>query len=125
MHIAVCSYDRDERYALSRLLETALLRRGVLPKITLFHMPQELLEAVTLRDQSPFDFALVATMRCAGEIRALCGRMRVVLLGEKRESAAAFEWGAAYFIESPICRESLDKALARCLDRGADKASGM
>lgn len=122
MRVAVCSYDRDERYALSRMLEDALLRRGLMAEVSLYPMPQELWEAVARQGDAPFALALIVMARSVAEIGALCGRLPVVLIGDKHDGPAAFELGAAYFIQTPVTREALDRALSRCLGKEREKA---
>lgn len=125
MRIAICARDRDERYALSRMTEEALLRHGVLPEISLFSMPHELLEAAARQKEEAFGLTLVVGPVNANTLRSMCGKTRVVYIGIKREGVVAFDVGAGYFLEAPVTAEKLDKALKRCLDgpqEAADKA---
>ena len=114
MRIAVCSPDLDERHALSRLLEEALLQRGILPEVVLFPMRQELAEAAFSRNEA-FDLALVAGARDAPLIGALCRRVPLILVGGKEDGPAAFDLGAGYFLENPVGKRKLEQALIRCL----------
>ena len=62
MRIAVCISDMDARYALSRLIDDALLLRGVLLELTLFPMLPELLAVIT-DTGSLFDLVITGASR--------------------------------------------------------------
>ena len=115
MRVAVCTADMDARHALSRLADDALLRRGVLPELTLFPMLPELL-AVMAAAGSPFDL-VIAEAGGGAALRGLCRDAPVILVGGKCDGPAAFEVGARFFIENPVSREKLDRAIARCLNK--------
>ena len=114
MRIAVCSSDMDERYALSRRIDNALLRRGVLPEISMFPMLPELIEASA--QSCGFDMAVIPGKTGKTALSELCRRMAVILVGGC-DGADAFEVGAAYFIENPENKSQWEKALTRCLSR--------
>lgn len=114
MRVAVYSADMDARHALSRLADDALLRRGVLPELTLFPMLPELL-AVMAGAESPFDL-VIADARDASALKSLCRAAPVILVGGKCDGPAAFDIGARFFIENPVSREKLDRAIIRCIN---------
>ena len=114
MRIAVCTSDMDARHALSRLADDALLRRGVLPELTLFPMLAELM-AVMAGARNRFDL-VITDARDASALKCLCRAVPVILVGGREDGPAAFDIGVRYFIETPVNREKLDRAIARCLN---------
>lgn len=114
MRIAICALDMDVRYSLSRMAEEMLMRRGILPEISLFPMPQELLET-SMHGAEGFHLVIVAASRHTSSLEHLCRRVPVILVGKRQDSAAAFDLGASHFLETPVTKENLGKALARCL----------
>lgn len=117
MRIAVCASDMERRHKLSVLLETALLRKGELAEVTLFPETGEMAEAAQSGAGDAFALALIEGARDENSLRALCERTPVILVGDRDESFAAFDVGAKYFIDAPICAERLDRAIARCLGK--------
>lgn len=115
MRIAVCTSDIDERHALSRLADDALLRRGVLPELTLFPMLPELL-ANMAGAGSPFDL-VIAEAGGTAALQSVCRAAPVILVGGREDGPAAFDAGARFFIENPVNREKIDRAIARCLGK--------
>lgn len=115
MRIAVCTADVDARHALSRLADDALLRHGVLPELTLFPMLPELLAALAGAG-SVFDL-VITDARDAAALKCLCRAAPVILVGGKCDGPNAFDVGAQFFIENPVNREKIDRAIARCLNK--------
>ena len=113
MHIAVYSPDRNERYELSRLVDDILLRQGVLPEISMFPMLPELLAASEL-NSPPFGLIILSFAGNTSAIKGLCRRTAVIMIGQKSDGPDAFEVGAEYFLESPIDKGELVKAVRRC-----------
>ena len=114
MRIAVCASDMDARYELSRLVDKALLLRGFPAEMSLFPTLAELLE-VTAEGKSIFELVFVSNARDAAALKTICRRAHVILVGGKDAGPAAFDIGARYFIEAPVNRDELDRALTRCL----------
>ena len=110
MKIAVYAQNAEARYSLSRQTEEVLLRRGILPEVTLFPMLPELLVA---GECTAFDLALVAGERGAAALKGLCRTVPVILVGEKSDGPAAFDIGARYFIDIPVDKYKLDNSLTR------------
>lgn len=115
MRIAVCSHDREERHLISRLIDEALLLQGKIPRILLFPIVHELLEAA-VQETERFDAVLLSGHRDEDTLRRLCSITPVVLIGEQALMPTAFDVGAAYFIESPVEEHKLARALD-CLAR--------
>ena len=122
MRIAVYASDMERRHKLSVLIETALLRKGELAQVTLFPETCEMAQAAQSGAGDPFALALIEGARDENSLRALCVRMPVILVGDKEESSTAFDVGAKYFIDAPICASRLDRAISRCLTDGKEKA---
>lgn len=114
MQVAICTADTDERYELSRLVDDAMLRRGLLPEMLLFRSPTELLEA-SADGKAVFDLVFLMNIHNAPSLRNLCRRATVILVGSKGDGPTAFDIGADYFIESPVMQKELNNALTRCL----------
>ena len=115
MRIAVCSQDREERHLISRLIDETLLLQGKIPKILLFPIVHELLEAA-VQETERFDAVLLSGHRDEDTLRRLCNITPVVLIGEQALMPTAFDVGAAYFIELPVNEQKLTRALA-CIAR--------
>ena len=115
MRVAVCMTNMDARHALSRLVDDALLRRGVLPELSLFPMLPELLSA-TAEGKDGFDL-IITEQGCGAALHTLCRDAAVILVGGREDGPDAFDAGARYFIEAPVSRKKLDRAIERCLDR--------
>lgn len=116
MRIAVCSHDTDERYLISRLTDEAMLQQGRLPKISLFPIAQELLE-ISARQTEPFDMILLSGHRDETLLNRLCKMASVILIGDQSLCPTAFDAGAAYFIESPVDKHKLDRAVEHLIRR--------
>lgn len=119
MRVAICAQDIDERYAISRLVEDVLLRRGTLPEISLFPMLPEMIEAARLHK---FDAALICDLYESNSMRVICQSASVILVGFKEDGITAFDVGARYFVEAPATAEKITRALARCLSDAWEKA---
>lgn len=116
MRIAVCSHDTDERYRIARIADEILPPRGLIPKTSLFPLPQDLLE-MTAGQERAFDLVLLSGHREEELLQQLCRLTPVILIGEQSLGPVAFDVGAAYFIEAPADREKLEKAIAHCVER--------
>ena len=114
MRIAVCSGDTDERHHISKLTDELMLQHGLLPKISLFPMALELLES-SARQVDPFDIIILSDHRDESILQRLCKLTSVILVGQRHIGPTAFEAGAAYFVESPVESEKLQKALDHCV----------
>lgn len=114
MRVAVCAADMEERYALLRLVDDALLRRGFLAELTLFPLLAELLAA---EEREAFDLVLLRESRDAGALQRLCGAAPVILVGGRLDGPSAFDAGARYFMETPVDQDKLDRALRAVLTR--------
>ncbi len=112
MHIAVCSPDINERYELSRLVDDIMLGQGVLTEISMFPMLPELLN-VSEKSTTPFELIIVVFVGNMSSVQSLCRHTAVIMVGNKRDGPDAFEVGAEYFLESPVDRQQLSKALER------------
>ena len=113
MRIAVYAQNADTRHSISRLTEDILLRRGILPEMTMFPMLPELLAAA--RENAAFDIVLVEEAQGASALKNLCRLVPVILIGGKDDGPTAFDAGADYFIEKPVDEKKLNRALMRCL----------
>ena len=113
MRIAVYAESAEVRHSISRQTEDALLRRGILPEMTLFPMLAELLAEAG--GSAAFDLVMVGETRGAQALKSLCRLAPVIIIGEKDEGSAAFDVGAEYFIENPVNGSELNRALTRWL----------
>lgn len=114
MRIAVCSGDTEERHHISKLADELMLQQGLLPKISLFPMPHELLET-SARQTDPFDIIILSEHRDESLLQHLCKLTSVILVGQRHLGPTAFDAGAAYFVEAPVDPTKLQKALAHCI----------
>ena len=122
MKIAVCARDMDERHHISRLLDEALPIRGLVPKISLFPIPDELLESVAKKERV-FDVVLLSGQKEDSHIQQLCRLTPVMLIGKQDLSPVAFDVGAVYFIESPVDKSKIDRAFSHYLQTRNDSAT--
>lgn len=113
MRIAVYAENAEVRHGISRQTEDALLRRGILPEMTLFPMLGELLAAAG--GSAAFDLVMVGEAQGVHTLKSLCRLAPVIIIGDKDEGPAAFDVGADYFIENPVNGSELNRALTRCL----------
>ena len=112
MRVAVCASDADTRYKLSRMVDDALLRCGLLAEMALFHMLAEVLESA---NETDFYDLVVTDAGDVLSLKAVCSRSALVLVGDRRDGPDAYDIGARYFIEAPVDRYKIDKALRRCV----------
>lgn len=122
MRIAVCTGDIDERHHISRLLDETLPAKGLIPKISLFPLPDELLESAVKQDR-PFDVAILSGHKEDGILQQLCRLAPVILVGQRELAPVAFDVGAAYFIEAPVERHKLERAIAHYLQSRHDQST--
>lgn len=122
MRIAVCTGDIDERHHISRLLDETLPARGLIPKISLFPLPGELLE-FTAREKDPFDVVLLSGYEEDSVMQQLCKLAPVILVGKQALAPVAFDVGAAYFIESPVEQHKLERAMEHFIQTRYDSST--
>lgn len=114
MRIAVCTDNIDERHQISRMLDEMLPTKGWNPKITLFPQPSELLEFAA-KERDMFDMVLLSGRGEDSIMQQLCKLIPVILVGQQSLAPVAFDVGAAYFVESPVERNQLERAIDHCL----------
>lgn len=122
MRIAVCSHDTDERHLISRIIDETMPQRGLLPKISLFPLPHELLETAA-QQEKPFDLILLSGHKDEAFLSNLCRLTSVILIGEQEMGPTAFDVGAAYFVEAPVDHSKLSKAVAHCVERSLSRGN--
>ena len=122
MKIAVCAHDMDERHYISRLLDETLPARGLIPKISLFPLLNELLESAAKPDR-PFDVAILSGHKEDALLQQLCRLTPVILVGQQEMAPVAFDVGAAYFIEAPADPQKLERAIAHYIQTRYDQST--
>lgn len=122
MKIAVCTRDIDERHHISRLLDETLPARGLIPKISLFPLPDELLESAA-KQERPFDVAILSGEKEDGILQQLCRLAPVILVGQQEMAPVAFDVGAAYFIEAPADQQKIERAIAHYIQTRYDQTT--
>lgn len=116
MRIAVCSDDTNERHFISRVADELISPKGKIPKISLFPLSQELLET-TAQQEKPFDLIFLSGQEDTSFLHHICKLASVVLIGGQHLAPSAFDVGAAYFIEYPVDRQKLEKAIYHCIEK--------
>ena len=116
MRIAVCATNTDQRQLLSRVVDETLSPKGIIPQISIFPLPYELLETTAGQDKT-FDLVLLSDYDDKGYLSHLCRLTPVILIGQRHLGPTAFEVGAAYFVESPAEPSKLTEAIGNWLER--------
>ncbi len=122
MRIAVCTDNIDERHQISRMLDELLPAKGWIPKIALFPLPGELLE-FTAKERDLFDMVLLSGRGEDAIMQQLCKLSPVILVGQQSLAPVAFDVGAAYFVEAPVERSQLERAIDHCLQSRYDSST--
>lgn len=122
MRIAVCASNTDERHLISRAVDEIGPRKGLIPKISMFPLSQELLEHLA-RQPDAFDLVLFSNHHDEIPLQQLCSLAPVILIGHQMLGPVAFEVGAAYFVEAPADKQKLEHAISHCLERQHTQSS--